>query len=49
MVVFLAHVPWNLVLLAGVRRSAGWPEVGPDTVTLARATVFVWVVLLSVL
>ncbi len=47
--VFLAHVPWNLVLLVGVWRSAGRPEVGPDTATLARAAILVWVVLLSVL
>jgi hypothetical protein len=46
---FVAHVPWNLVLLVGVWRSAGRPEVGPDTATLARSIILVWVVALSVL
>ncbi len=47
--VFVAHVPWNVVLLVGVWRSAGRPEVGPDTATLARLAILFWVVLLSVL
>src|SRR3954465_4374709 len=46
---FVAHLPWNLVLLVGVWRSAGRPEVGPDTATLARSIILVWVVALSVL
>src|SRR4051794_37638043 len=46
---FLAHVPWNLVLLVGVWRSAGRPEVGRDTAQLARLAILGWVVLLSVL
>ena len=31
---FAAHVPWNLVLLVGVWRSAGRPGVGPDVAFL---------------
>src|SRR3954453_6141473 len=46
---FVAHVPWNLVLLVGVWRSAGRPEVGADTATLSRFTILVWVVVLSLL
>src|SRR3712207_3225131 len=37
--VFAAHVPWNLVLLVGVWRSAGRPEVGRDTAFLARLAI----------
>ena len=48
-VVFLAHLPWNLVLLVGVWRSAGRHEVSPDTATLARSAILVWVVFLTVL
>ncbi len=46
---FVAHVPWNLVLLVGVWRSAGRPEVGRDTAHLARLAILGWVVALSVL
>ena len=46
---FAAHVPWNLVLLVGVWRSAGRPEVGGDTAFLARLVFVLWVVALSVL
>jgi hypothetical protein len=46
---FAAHVPWNLVLLVGVWRSAGRPEVGRDTAFLARSAIAAWVVALSVL
>jgi hypothetical protein len=37
--VFVAHLPWNLVLLVGVWRSAGRPEVGRDTAHLARLAI----------
>ena len=47
--VFVAHVPWNLVLLVGVWRSAGRPEVGRDTAHLARLVIAAWAVALSVL
>ena len=47
--VFVAHVPWNLVLLVGVWRSAGRPEVGRDTAALARTAILVWTVVLSLL
>jgi len=47
--VFAAHLPWNLVLLVGVWRSAGRPEVGSDTAVLARAVIAAWAVALSVL
>jgi hypothetical protein len=46
---FAAHVPWNLVLLVGVWRSAGRPEVGRDTARLARLIIAAWAVALSVL
>ncbi len=46
---FAAHVPWNLVLLVGVWRSAGRPEVGRDTAHLARLIIAAWAVALSVL
>ena len=46
---FAAHVPWNLVLLVGVWRSAGRPEVGRDTARLARLVIAAWTVALSVL
>lgn len=45
--VFAAHVPWNVVLLVGVWRSAARPEVDPGTARLARAAAAVWVVALS--
>jgi len=48
-VAFTAHIPWNLVLLVGVWRSAGRPEVGRDTARLARLTIAAWAVALSVL
>src|SRR3954471_18381041 len=46
---FVAHAPWNLVLLVGVWRSAGRPEVGRDTAHLARLAIISWVVVLFVL
>ena len=46
---FAAHLPWNLVLLVGVWRSAGRPEVDRDAAVLARAVMLGWVVALSVL
>ena len=47
--VFAAHVPWNLVLLVGVWRSAGRPEVSPAAANLARLMILIWVAVLSVL
>ncbi len=47
--VFAAHLPWNLVLLVGVWRSAGRPEVGRDAAFLARIVILGWVVALSLL
>jgi hypothetical protein len=44
-----AHLPWNLVLLMGVWRSPGRPEVGRDTAWLARTSILGWVVALSLL
>jgi hypothetical protein len=46
---FAADIPWNLVLLVGVWRSAGRPEVNYDTARLARMIIVTWVVILSVL
>ena len=46
---FAAHLPWNLVLLVGVWRSAGRPGVDRDAAFLARAVMLGWVVALSVL
>ncbi len=48
-VVFAAHIPWNLVLLVGVWRSAGRPEVGPAAANLARLLMLAWVVVLSLI
>jgi hypothetical protein len=47
--VFAAHIPWNLVLLVGVWRSAGRPEVSPAAANLARLVILMWVAVLSVL
>lgn len=49
LLVFAAHIPWNLVLLVGVWRSAERPEVGRDTANLARLAILAWVVALSLL
>lgn len=49
MLVFAAHIPWNLVLLVGVWRSAERAEVSRHTAKLARLVMVVWVVALSVL
>jgi hypothetical protein len=46
---FAAHLPWNLVLLVGVWRSAERPGVDRDTAFLARAAMLGWVVALSLL
>jgi hypothetical protein len=46
---FAAHLPWNLVLLVGVWRSAGRPEVGRDAAFLARIVMLGWAVALSLL
>ena len=46
---FVAHLPWNLVLLVGVWRSAGRPEVGRHITYLARSAIVAWAVALSVL
>ena len=46
---FAAHLPWNVVLLVGVWRSAGRPGVDRDTAFLARAAMLGWAVALSVL
>jgi hypothetical protein len=46
---FAVHLPWNLVLLVGMWRSAGRPEVDRAAALLARAVMLGWVVALSVL
>jgi len=43
------HIPWNLVLLLGVWRSAERTEISRDTAWLTRLVMLVWVVVLSVL
>jgi hypothetical protein len=45
--VFVAHIPWNLVLLVGVWRSAERPEVSRGAANLARLVILAWVVVLS--
>jgi hypothetical protein len=45
--VFAAHIPWNLMLLVGVWRSAGRPGVSRATANLARLVILLWVVVLS--
>jgi hypothetical protein len=47
--VFAAHIPWNLVLLVGVWRSAGRPEVSRAAANLARMLILALVVVLSLL
>ena len=46
---FAAHIPWNLMLLVGIWRSAGRPEVSPAAANLARTIILAWVVVLSLL
>ena len=46
---FAAHIPWNLMLLVGIWRSAGRPEVSPAAANLARIVILAWVVVLSLL
>ena len=47
--VFAADIPWNLVLLVGVWRSAGQPEVSRDVAQLAQRAIVTWTVVLSIL
>ena len=47
--VFAAHIPWNLILLVGVWRSAGRPGVSRAAANVARLAMFAWVVVLSLL
>jgi hypothetical protein len=47
--VFAAHIPWNLVVLVGVWRSAGRPEVTPAAANLAHMVILTWVAVLSLL
>jgi hypothetical protein len=47
--VFAADIPWNLVLLVGVWRSAAQPGVASGTANLARLAMLAWVVVLSLL
>jgi hypothetical protein len=47
--VFAAHIPWNFVLLVGVWRSGGRSEASPAAAKLARLTMLIWVVVLSLL
>ena len=44
---FAAHIPWNVMLLVGIWRSAGRPEVSPVAANLARTAILAWVVVLS--
>ena len=46
---FAAHIPWSLMLLVGIWRSAGRPEVSPAAANLARTVILAWVVVLSLL
>jgi hypothetical protein len=46
---FAAHIPWNVMLLVGIWRSAGRPEVNPAAANLARTVILAWVVVLSLL
>jgi hypothetical protein len=45
--VFAVHLPWNLVMLVGVWRGAGRPEVSDAAANFARLIVLAWVVVLS--
>jgi hypothetical protein len=44
---FAAHIPWNMMLLVGIWRSARRPEVSPAAANLARTAILAWVVVLS--
>jgi hypothetical protein len=46
-IAFLVHLPWNVMLLVGIWRSAEREEVSRDTASLARLTILVWAVALS--
>ncbi|MCE3247947.1 MAG: hypothetical protein K0R41_1772 [Geminicoccaceae bacterium] len=46
---FAAHIPWNVVLLVGVWRSAGQPGVSPAAASCARLVMLAWAVVLSLL
>jgi hypothetical protein len=46
---FAAHIPWNLMLLVGIWRSAGRSEVSPAAANLARTVILAWVVVLTLL
>jgi hypothetical protein len=47
--VFAVHLPWNLVLLVSVWRSAGRPEVSHAAANFARLVILAWLVVLSLL
>jgi hypothetical protein len=49
MLVFAVHIPWNLVLLVGVWRSAGRAGMSREIAHAARLIILAWVVALSVL
>jgi hypothetical protein len=46
-VIFAAHIPWNLVLLVGVWRSSERAEVRSDLAQIARLSIVVWVIVLT--
>ena len=49
MLVFAAHIPWNLVLLVGVWRSTERGGVSHEIAYGARLIILTWVVALSLL
>ena len=49
LLVFAAHIPWNLVLLVGVWRSTARAGVSREIAYGARLTILAWVVALSLL
>jgi hypothetical protein len=46
---FLAPMPWNIVLLVGVWRSADQADVRKDKAQMARLAIVVWVLVLSLI
>ena len=47
MVVYAAHIPWNLVLLVGIWRSSYQRGVSRETAYGARLIILAWLVALS--
>jgi hypothetical protein len=49
MIVFAAHIPWNLVLLVGVWRSTEQGSVSREIAYSARLIMLAWLIVMFVL